>query len=314
MHRASILMICMLLGACAGGSLPAVQPSSNGFAAGGSVMQPLEDGKHHLTAGRNGLAIRRFGEELGRHPRSLDALNGMAIAYARIGRSDVANSYFERALRIDPRDPATLNNYGRSLIDQGRFRGARPFLEQALRHAAGDDVLVIAANLLSIHDAAPPDLLTALRTGKESASARQLVRTGVGRYRLRTAVLAASWPRARDAVVDQREVRRSTPSVLLVQPAPRKPRLVGGRGGPVAALVAPATPKLKPVWPGPEAGPGRVVLAAAAPMPAPSEHAMIRAMIEDRITRSDFGDLLEAIMGAPALEVPAPAKHPGEPT
>ena len=84
------------------------------------------------AAGRYGLAVERFRQVLAGDRRSLDALNGLAIGYTRLGRFDVAQAYFERALEIDAFSAPTLNNYGRALIEQGRLRDARPFLQLAL--------------------------------------------------------------------------------------------------------------------------------------------------------------------------------------
>ena len=108
---------------------------------------PYTDGKRHLAEGHYELAVQRFGQALAHDRLSLDALNGLAIAYTRLGRFDSAENQFERALQIEPTNAATLNNYGWSLIEQGRLREARAFLELARRYATEADAPVIAANL-----------------------------------------------------------------------------------------------------------------------------------------------------------------------
>jgi tetratricopeptide (TPR) repeat protein len=151
------------------------------------VVDPYGDGKQHLMAGRYELAIQRFGQALANDRRSLDALNGLAIAHTRLGRFDVAQTYFERALQVDATSAVTLNNYGWALIQQRRLRDARPFLELALQHAAEADVPVVAANIESIGQARPSALIAALEQGSrpEAASGQRLVRVAANVYSLK---------------------------------------------------------------------------------------------------------------------------------
>ena len=139
-------------------------------------------------AGRYDVAVQRFGQALARNRRSVDALNGLAIAHTRLGRFDVARSYFERALQVNPINPVTLHNYGWALVEQGRLREATPFLELALRHAAAE-APVIAANLERMRRTPPPDVVVVLEHGSEAASPRdphRLVRVDDNAYRLET--------------------------------------------------------------------------------------------------------------------------------
>jgi tetratricopeptide (TPR) repeat protein len=159
-RTALVIVIGLIATACAPTG-PTPRPLVSGF-AGAGVADPYADGKRHLAAGRYEIAIERFGQALADDRQALDALNGLAIAYTRVGRFDIAQTHFERALQISPDDPVTLNNYGRALIDQGRLREARPFLEQALEHAAAPDALVVAGNIERIRDFPPPALVVAL--------------------------------------------------------------------------------------------------------------------------------------------------------
>jgi tetratricopeptide (TPR) repeat protein len=161
----------------------------SGFATSAGVVDPYEDGKGHLAAGRYELAVERFGQALANDRRSLDALNGLAIAHTCLGRFEVAQTYFERALQVDGASAVTLNNYGWALVEQGRLRDATPFLELALRHASADEAPLIAANIEKMHRAPPPDLVAVLENSSEPASPRarhRLVRVDDDAYRLET--------------------------------------------------------------------------------------------------------------------------------
>lgn len=70
------------------------------------LMAPAtQAGRGELDAGRPGAAIEKFRQALAAAEPVAPALNGMAVAYARIGRFDLAQRYFEEAMAADPNDP-----------------------------------------------------------------------------------------------------------------------------------------------------------------------------------------------------------------
>lgn len=188
-RSALVIATCLLAAACAA-SKPGLRPLEQGFAAAG-VADPYGDGKQHLAAGRYELAVQRFGQALASDRRSLGALNGIAIAYTRLGHFDIAQTYFERALQTDPTHVPTLNNYGWSLTQQGRLREARPFLELALRLAEQADAPIVAGNIESIRRASPSALLAALEREGAQRGAHRLIRVDEDAYRLETAATPA---------------------------------------------------------------------------------------------------------------------------
>jgi Tfp pilus assembly protein PilF len=213
-RRALLIAICLLAGGCSTGVLEP-RPATRGFMPESGVIAPYDDGKRHLAAGRYGVAIERFGQALASDRRSLGALNGLAIAYTRLGRFDVGQAYFERALEIDAFSAATLNNYGRALIEQGRLQDARPFLQLALHHAAEADLTVIEANVGSIRSTEPPALVAALQktAPARESDGRRLIRLAANRYRLET-------PRA---ARPPRKIVLQRPTALNVRPRRQPP-------------------------------------------------------------------------------------------
>jgi tetratricopeptide (TPR) repeat protein len=186
--RATLVIVTCLVAAACATTEPGLRPRSSGFGAAG-VADPYGDGRQLLMAGRYDVAVQRFGQALARDRRSVDALNGLAIAHTRLGRFDVAQNYFERALQVDPTNPVTLNNYGWALVEQGRPREATPFLELALHHAAAAEAPVIAANIERMRRAPPPDVVAVLENSSQPASPRdphRLVRVDDDAYRLET--------------------------------------------------------------------------------------------------------------------------------
>lgn len=104
----------------------------------GKVSPPLQaraahseisPGERHLVARRYGLAVHYFTQVLARAPANLDALTGVAVAYDKLGRFDLSSKYYQRALKLDPDNVVALNNYGYSLILQGKPDDAVLYLQ-----------------------------------------------------------------------------------------------------------------------------------------------------------------------------------------
>jgi tetratricopeptide (TPR) repeat protein len=248
MRGALLTVICLIAAACSATG-PGPRAVESGFAIEAGVADPYGDGKQYLAAGRYQLAVERFGQALARDRDSVDALNGLAIAYSRLGRFDVAQTYFERALQIDATNVSTLNNYGWSLSEQGRLREAKPFLELALRHAELADAPIVAGNIEGIRRARPSALVAALEGDREPAvhlGPDRLIRVDENAYRLETSAAELSEPAAapHDAPSSGSSLRQGGATVVL--PSERAagadetsaPAAVteglGGRGDPAA--------------------------------------------------------------------------------
>lgn len=102
-------------------------------------------GKHHLAAGELGLAVGRFRAAVARNYTDVAALNALAACYDRLGRFDLADRYYDRALAVAPDDAQTLNNAGVSQLMRGSSEQAIVLLERAARVSAEN--ATVAANL-----------------------------------------------------------------------------------------------------------------------------------------------------------------------
>ena len=96
------------------GERVAVRPlSSNAMLASTNLEGLLTSGRDQLAAGHYGLAIAQFRNAVLLDPQSAAAQNGLAVAYAQIGRTDLARRYFERAIAYAPDEAAYRRNYAR---------------------------------------------------------------------------------------------------------------------------------------------------------------------------------------------------------
>lgn len=100
------------------------------------VAAALDEGRALLMAGNAAQAISAFRLALTADQSSISALNGLGIAYDRLGRRDLARRHFEMALAVDPDAADIAYNLGLSLHLAGEDRAAVPWLQRA---AGGDD-------------------------------------------------------------------------------------------------------------------------------------------------------------------------------
>jgi hypothetical protein len=242
--------LCLLAGACAPGSFEA-RPASHGFGSVSGVMNPYEDGKMQLSEGRPGLAIERFRQALAQDRNSIDALNGLAVAYARLGRTEVAESYLQRALDLRYDDVATLNNYGYLLVENGRWLEARPLLQLAAAFAGEADGAAVQANLDSMRiPAAAPDVTA------PPPSPLRLARTTLATYRLEIVYEEPAALPARDPAAMSARAPAAMPAVApLVQP----------EATPALAIAASPVPVARPLGASPAAEP--LLASLASPLP-----------------------------------------------
>ncbi len=130
----------------------------------GGADAALDEGRALLAAANPVQAIAAFRTALASNPQSVAALNGLAVAYDRLGRADLARQHFEQALAFEPDAADIAYNLGWSLLKAGQYRDAIAPLQRA---SAGRDaraagaarraLAIIAARLEA--PAAPPVVL-----------------------------------------------------------------------------------------------------------------------------------------------------------
>lgn len=116
------------------------------------TVDPYKLGKKQYANGLYGMALKNFRIALVRDPKSIDKLNAVAATYDKLGRFDLSERYYARALAVDPKSVLTLNNVGYSFLIQKDYVSARYYLEQAATVAAGNSKYndTVGANLVSL--------------------------------------------------------------------------------------------------------------------------------------------------------------------
>lgn len=87
----------------------------------------LLTGKNELRNGRTTQAINAFRQATYDPGHAAEAYNGLGVAYAALGRDDLAKHYFALAVSADPNDPRFARNLARLELDGApALAGASP--------------------------------------------------------------------------------------------------------------------------------------------------------------------------------------------
>jgi hypothetical protein len=227
----------------------------------------LDDGRALLAAANPVQAIAAFRTALALDGSSLAALNGLGVAYDRLGRTDLACQHFQMALAIAPDAADIAYNLGWSLARAGQDRAAIAPLQRA---AAGSDARVTAAARRALAliaarlEAPPPAAPAPLRV----ANARiDMVASG-------EAVLVLAEP-PRPAAAPQPAPPSATPAHLrMATTAPPLQAELAARLGDAADLTRPAQPvAVAAAEPVQTPAPPPAARPVPAPVPAPAKPA-----------------------------------------
>ena len=123
-----------------------------------SIVLATDEGRRHLDRGETGLAIEAFRRALSAGPPTAPALNGMGVAFARLGRHELAYRYFSQAAMLDPaneRYAANLMRLTGSPAFAMRYNGE---LASAVINSAATESVAEVASATALTDAPPPRL------------------------------------------------------------------------------------------------------------------------------------------------------------
>jgi type IV pilus assembly protein PilF len=91
----------------------------------------LEIGIDHLRKGNLAPAKEKIDRALEQNPRNAKAHAAAGLLYDRLGEPKKADSHFERALSLEPKNPDIANNYAAFLCRSGRHERGEKFALQA---------------------------------------------------------------------------------------------------------------------------------------------------------------------------------------
>ena len=98
----------------------------------------LSLGKENFREGNYGLAERYFRRAVESGPKDAEAWLGLAAAYDRLRRFDLADRAYEEVIKIGGPTAEILNNQGYSFMLRGQFNRAREILMTARAKEPGN--------------------------------------------------------------------------------------------------------------------------------------------------------------------------------
>lgn len=138
------LVLCLALGACAGGP---DEPLDEQRAADANAALGID----YMRKGNYERALSRLRRALSYDDRHVDANWALALTYGRLQEYDKADVHFRRALDGSPSAPI-LNSYGAFLCERGRIDDAVRYFRRAAdnpRYASPADALANAGLCLT---------------------------------------------------------------------------------------------------------------------------------------------------------------------
>ena len=226
------------------------------------VDELMAEARLHAESHNFALAVTSYRRVLRQAPNHVEAYRGMAAAYDRLGRFDLARRYYEEGLALAPEDPALRIDYAATLRAHGMEREAAlvdlPAVVEQAEAAAPAESVAGGASLAILLPPGPAPVAT------ESASVEIVLPPAPAPTPVAAASVEIVLPLpapapARAPAPTPAQVSRVAPDVVPPRPAPVAAR-------PVRASVDIVLPPLAPA-------PARTAGASAAvalPPPAPA--------------------------------------------
>jgi Flp pilus assembly protein TadD len=111
--------------------------------------EPLRMGIEHFNRGHYGIAERYFRDATEKAPKDPTAWIGLAAAYDRIGRFDLADRAYTYAIRLVGETTEILNNQGYSYMLRGDLANARRKFLKAYEREPGNPTIANNLQLLN---------------------------------------------------------------------------------------------------------------------------------------------------------------------
>jgi Flp pilus assembly protein TadD len=111
--------------------------------------EPLRMGIEHFNRGHYGIAERYFRDATEKAPKDPTAWIGLAAAYDRIGRFDLADRAYVFAIRLVGETTEILNNQGYSYMLRGDLVNARRKFMKAYEREPGNPTIANNLQLLN---------------------------------------------------------------------------------------------------------------------------------------------------------------------
>ena len=148
MTRGAKFLTCgvvLAVAGCASQGELTIRPTAARPADAKAVPFGVAEAQAQFALGNVAMALESYRKALRQHPRSVEAMAGIAACYDRMGRFDLSRRHYEAALAVDPGNMIVLAALAASLDMQGRAVDAAAVRdEMRQRLASGTPVAPVA--------------------------------------------------------------------------------------------------------------------------------------------------------------------------
>lgn len=131
------------LAACSTGGLRASDDSPFApYSSGERSVDELELGHRLMAGGEAELALKAFTRAAGQEGLTTEVLMGLGTSKLALGRLGQAEKDLREAYKIEPENPAVLNNLGVVLMERGQTSEAEGLFRQAFALDNGSSVQI----------------------------------------------------------------------------------------------------------------------------------------------------------------------------
>ena len=140
---AAALLAAVLLAGCQSGINEAMFGEGASVGLFASAQDTLRaKAKSYFRQNNFGLAEKTFQDVLKKNPKDAEGWVGLAAAYDRLGRFDLADKAYARAVEVAGRRPEILNNMGYSQMLRGEHGKAASLFAEAAQLAPNNKVIL----------------------------------------------------------------------------------------------------------------------------------------------------------------------------
>lgn len=129
-YAAVLLTVCNILLAAGCATTTSEQRLSAGALKKAAEIN-TQIGIRYLQKGDLQLAVRKLEKALTQDPDNADAHMTLGVVYEQLDKTDEAREHYRRAVKLQPKNPEALNNYGRFLCGHGDYDSAERYFERS---------------------------------------------------------------------------------------------------------------------------------------------------------------------------------------
>lgn len=146
MRRNAALLLVVLHGILITGCATTGEPQPSHKALEKASETNTQIGIRYLEQGDLQHAVQKLEKALKQNSRNADAHMTLGVVYEQLDETDQAREHYRRAVELQPKNSAALNNYGRFLCEHGDYDRAERYFQRSAGNPTYETPQVPLAN------------------------------------------------------------------------------------------------------------------------------------------------------------------------